>query len=48
MDKLNQAKKAVTVILEVINAKYAGELKKDVDKEIKYMYSKFSMPANCI
>lgn len=42
VEKLVQAKKAVTVILEVLNAKFAGELKKDQEKEVKFLYSKFS------
>lgn len=42
------------LLLEVLNAKFAGELKKlgDVsagaDKEIKFLYSKFSPVADCI
>jgi hypothetical protein len=42
LEKLKDAKKALIVILEVFNAKYVGELKKDNDKEIKFIYSKFS------
>ena len=42
LEKLNLAKKAITVILEVLNAKFAGELKKDLEKEVKFLYSKFS------
>ena len=42
LEKLKDAKKALITILEVFNAKYAGELKKDNEKEIKFIYSKFS------
>jgi len=35
-------------IFEVLSARYAGELKKDADKDIKFMYSKFSPLADCI
>jgi hypothetical protein len=31
-----------------LNAKFAGELKKDLEKEVKFLYSKFSQLANCI
>ena len=48
LEKLKDAKKALITILEVFNAKYAGELKKDNEKEIKFIYSKFSQIAECI
>jgi hypothetical protein len=38
----------VLTIFEVLNARYAGELKKDNDKDIKFLYSKFSPLADCI
>ena len=36
------------LLFEVLNAKYAGELKKDLEKEIHFCYSKFSPFADCI
>ena len=54
IEKLNQSKKAFMQLLEVLNAKFAGELKKvgdsaaGADKEIKFLYSKFSPVADCI
>jgi hypothetical protein len=45
---LLQAKKAILTILEVLNAKYAAELKKDPEREAKFLYSKFSPVADCI
>jgi len=39
---MKKAKLAIINMFEVLNAKFAGELKKDVDKEIKFLYSKFS------
>ncbi len=48
MEKLAQGKRAILTIFEVLNARYAGELKKDIDKDIKFLYSKFSPLADCI
>jgi hypothetical protein len=48
MDKLNQGKLSVLNILEVLNAKYAGEIKKDQEKKAKFLYSKFSPFSECI
>jgi hypothetical protein len=32
----------------VLNLKYASEYKKDPEKEVKFLYSKFSLAADCI
>ena len=48
VEKLREAKKALIVLLEVFNVKYVGELKKDNDRDIKFIYSKFSQIADCI
>jgi len=47
-DKLKQGKKAVIVIFEGLNARYTGEFKKDSEKEVKFLYSKFSPLADGI
>ena len=48
MDMLVKSKKAIAQILEICNLKYAGEVKKDPEREIKFLYSKFSPVADCI
>ena len=48
LEKLTQAKRHFLSLFEVLNAKFAGELKKDLDKEVKFLYSKFSPVADCI
>lgn len=35
-------------LLDVLNAKYAGELKKNLEMQVTFMYSKFSPLENCI
>lgn len=34
--------------MEVLNAKYAVEIKKDQEKKARFLYSKFSPVAECI
>jgi len=35
-------------LLEVLNSKFAGELKKDSDKQVQFVYSKFSQVEMCL
>ena len=35
-------------LLEVLNSKFAGELKKDFEKQVTFMYSKFSPVESCL
>ena len=40
--KHREAKEAVQGLLEILNAKYLSELRKDVDKKAEFIYSQFS------
>ena len=35
-------------LLDVLNAKFAGELKKDLEKSMIFIYSKFSPVESCL
>lgn len=35
-------------LLDVLNAKFAGELKKDTEKQVQFIYSKFSPVESCL
>jgi hypothetical protein len=48
IQKVNEGKKAILTILETLNAKYISDLKKEPNKEAKFIYSKFSNNAECI
>lgn len=42
IDKHREAKEAFRGLLEILNAKYAAELRKDPNKDAEFLYSKFS------
>ena len=47
-DKILQAKKSAASILEILNSKYAGEVKKDAERTVQFVYSKFSPVESCL
>ena len=47
-DKIIQAKRAFMSLLDALNAKFAGELKKDQEKMVTFLYSKFSPVESCL
>ena len=48
MDKIAEAKKYFMTLLDMLNAKFTAEMKKDSEKQITFMYSKFSQIEGCI
>lgn len=42
LECIKQGKKAIASILEVLNLKFTSEVKKDPEREAKFLYSKFS------
>ena len=48
MNKIREAKKYFMSLLDVLNAKFAGEVKKEAEKQVTFMYSKFSPLEACI
>ena len=48
IDKHREAKDAIKGLLEILNAKYAAELRKDPNKDAEFLYSKFSPFQMCI
>lgn len=48
IDKTNQAKAAFMTLLEIMNTKFAAEVKRDSEKQVSFIYSKFSPVADCL
>ena len=46
--KISEAKRSFTSLLEVLNAKYISEYKKDSEKRVSFFYSDFSPVDGCI
>jgi hypothetical protein len=43
-----QAKRSFSQLLEILNSKYAGEVKKDSERTIQFVYSKYSPVEACL
>ena len=46
--KVQEAKKYFLNLLDMLNARFSAELKKEPEKQVQFMYSKFSPIDSCI
>jgi hypothetical protein len=48
MDKINEAKRYFMALLDMLNAKFTAELKKEPERQVQFMSSMFSPIEACI